>query len=135
MIITDSTAGPKSGKYVEQIGSYDAVRKTRSIDVDRAKYWMSQGAILSDTVHNIFISESLKEGKKRNVLPKKAPIVSEKIQEPAPVVEEKIETPKEDAPTKTEEVKAEAPKEDTAPDAEEKDETPKEKEQDPENGG
>ena len=133
MIVTDSTAGPKSGKCVEQIGSYDAIRKTRSIDVDRAKYWMSKGALLSDTVHNIFISESLKEGKKVNVLPKKSPIISEETltekvepkaqEETTPTEAVKSETPKETIPTEKVEPKAQ---EETTPTEAVKSEAPKE---------
>jgi hypothetical protein len=35
---------------------------------------MAQGAKLSDTLHNLFISKKIIEGKKVNVLPKKTPI-------------------------------------------------------------
>jgi small subunit ribosomal protein S16 len=40
---------------------------------DRIKHWMSNGAQVSDTVHNFLVKQKLIEGKKKNVLSKKTP--------------------------------------------------------------
>ena len=74
VILTDARQGPKSGKFIEILGFYDAVRKVKKIKADRVKHWISNGAQVSDTVHNILVSEKVIEGKKVNVLPKKTPI-------------------------------------------------------------
>jgi small subunit ribosomal protein S16 len=78
-VLTDSKNGPKSGKSLEILGSYDVRgdNKIEQIKVDRVKYWMSQGAKLSDTVHNYLVSKKVVTGKKINALPKKKPIVKE----------------------------------------------------------
>jgi small subunit ribosomal protein S16 len=107
LVLTDSKNGPKSGKFQEILGNFDARRSEKAeFKLDRVKYWMSKGAQLSDTVHNLFVERKFIEGKKINVLPKKTPIVSEKAAEevkaasaPSSVV------PKEEA----------APAEETAP--------------------
>lgn len=47
------------------------------IDAEKAKKWISQGVQVSDTVHNFLITEKVIEGKKKNVLSKKSPIIDE----------------------------------------------------------
>jgi small subunit ribosomal protein S16 len=99
LVLTDSKNGPKSGKYLEVLGSYDPRRenKLEQFDTDKIKYWISKGAKLSDTVHNYLVSKKLIAGKKINALPKKRPIVKEKTEE-----EKKAEAAK--AEVKVEEV-------------------------------
>ena len=74
VVVVEKTVGPKSNSYVERVGSYDPVRKTKTFEKERITYWISQGAQVSDTVHNLLVSEKVIEGKKINVLPKKRPI-------------------------------------------------------------
>mgnify|MGYP002346458303 FL=1 len=83
LVLTDSKNGPKSGKYIEVLGSYDARRenKIEQFDTDKIKYWISKGAKLSDTVHNYLVGKKVIAGKKKNALPKKKPIVKEKTEE------------------------------------------------------
>ena len=47
------------------------------IDADKAKDWLSKGVQPSDTVHNILVGQKVIEAPKKNVLPKKSPIVDE----------------------------------------------------------
>ena len=85
LVLTDSKNGPKSGKYLKVLGSYDARRenKVEQFDVPAIKEWMSKGAKLSVTVHNFLVSKKVLTGKKLNALPKRT-----KIEKPAePVVE------------------------------------------------
>ena len=77
VILTDKRQGPKSGKFIEVLGFYDAVRKVKKIKAERVKHWIANGAQVSDTVHNILVSEKVIESKKVNVLPKKTPIKKE----------------------------------------------------------
>lgn len=99
VVVLEGTRGPKAGNHVDQIGFYNAVTKQKSLDTEKAKYWISKGAQPSDTVYNMLVTAGAIEGKKRNVLPKKTPIVKEE-----PVVEAPVAAP---AP----EVSAEAPAE------------------------
>ena len=77
IIVAQSTIGPKSGKFIEKLGFYNPIEKTKGINKDRVLYWIKQGAMMSDTSHNLFVSEKIIEGKKKNVLPKKTPIKKE----------------------------------------------------------
>jgi len=83
IVVAEHTVGPKSGKFVEKVGSYYPKTKDMVLDAERIKYWISVGAQPSDRVHNTLVSEGIIEGKKRNVLPKKRPIVKEKDSEEA----------------------------------------------------
>lgn len=78
VVLTDSKNGPKSGKSLEVLGSYDSRRAEKAeVKMDRVKHWMSHGAKLSGTLHNLFVTRKMIPGKKVNVLPKKRPIAKE----------------------------------------------------------
>jgi len=82
VVLTDSKNSTKSGKFLELLGTYnpkvaDKTKRT-NFSSDRIKYWMSQGAKCSDTVHNFLVHGKIIEGKKINVLPKKKPTVKRK---------------------------------------------------------
>lgn len=79
LVLTDSKNGPKSGKFLEILGHFDARRAEKAeFKVEKVKHWISKGAKLSDTVHNLLVERKVIEGKKINNLPKKKPIVSDK---------------------------------------------------------
>lgn len=67
------------------VGSYDPRVDRVDLKADRIKHWMAEGAQVSDTVHNILVSQKVIDAKKRNVLPKKtAPKKEEPVAEVAP---------------------------------------------------
>lgn len=105
LVLTDSKNGPKSGKFLEILGSFDARRGEKAVfDTEKIKHWISRGAKLSDTVHNLFVERKMIEGKKINVLPRKSPIISEEAKAAA--------EPKEEAKTE-ENAPSEAPAEES----------------------
>ncbi len=105
VVLTDSKNGPKSGKYLEMLGTYDTRSKERRVvDGDRIKYWMGQGAKLSLTMHNFLINTKVIEGKKLNALSRKSPIKKEEV-----AGEAKVEAAPVAEASKAEEKKAEAP--------------------------
>jgi len=77
VVVAEHTRGPRSGNFVERVGSYNPKTKERSLNSQRIQYWMSVGAQPSDTLHNMLVSEGIILGKKINVLPKKRPISKE----------------------------------------------------------
>lgn len=99
LVLTDSKNSTKSGRYLENLGSYDSRHgEDANFKADRIKHWMSQGAQVSATVHNMLVSKKLIEGKKINVLPLKKAIVKEVapdtvVAEPVTVEEKVVETP------------------------------------------
>lgn len=85
VVLTDSKNSAKSGRFLEILGAYNPkMNKTgednlnRSFQADRIKYWISQGAKCSDTMHNFLAHDKIIQGKKINVLPKKRPTVKRK---------------------------------------------------------
>ena len=79
LVLTDSKNGPKSGKYLEVLGSYDPRldNKVEKFKIERIKELINKGAKLSNTVHNYLVDKKVISGKKINALPKKKPIVKE----------------------------------------------------------
>lgn len=75
VVLTDSKNGPKSGKYLENLGWYDSRIKNKidQLDIKAIKEWMGKGAQMSVTLRNFLISNKVIEGKKINALPKKTP--------------------------------------------------------------
>lgn len=111
IVLTDSKNSTKSGRFKEILGSYDPRKSTDLLKKDRIEYWLTKGAKLTGTVHNLFVTHGVVTGNKINVLPKKTPIVKEAVAEPVAQVAEApaIETPV--AETLVEEVVTEAQEE------------------------
>jgi len=114
VVVGKSQNGPKSGKFIEVLGSYDPRDKNaNTLNKEKVVAWIAKGAQVSDTVHNLLVSEKVIDKKKINALPKKTapkkevPVEEAKAPEAvAPVVEvaeealvaEVVETPVEEAP-------------------------------------
>jgi len=51
-IVVADGRSPRDGKFIEEIGTYQPLKKgdNFTLDLDRAKYWISKGAQPSDTV-------------------------------------------------------------------------------------
>lgn len=119
MLVLEKASGPKAGKYVDQVGTYNPKTKAMTVDGDKIKGWMAKGAQVSPSLMNLLVSKSILEGKKVNVLPKKHPIKSaeaiaaeaaaaeaaknppapaaEVVAEEAPAAEETVEVSEEEA--------------------------------------
>ena len=63
VVLTEKTTSPR-GKHLELLGFLNPKSKERSFKKERVLHWMSKGAKLSDTVHNLLVSEKILEGKK-----------------------------------------------------------------------
>src|SRR3989344_4556542 len=81
VVLTDARNSTKSGKTVETLGTWNNTTHERKVDAERIKYWLSNGAQLSDTLHNFLITQKIIEGKKKNALPKHTPKEKEKKKE------------------------------------------------------
>lgn len=119
VIVVDSKKKPKTGNYLEMVGSYDPKVNRVELKADRIKEWMQEGAKVSDTVHNLLVSQKIIEGKKINVLPKKtvakvaAPAAEEgsseaKPAEAAPAGEAQADTATQEAEAPTGEIEVAA---------------------------
>ncbi len=112
VVVVDSKKKVQAGNYLEMVGSYDPRVNTVSLNAERIKHWISNGAQTSDTVHNLLVSEKIIDAKKINVLPKKTVA---KVEEPAPAAEAAapVVLPAEEAPAEAP-VVADAPAADAA---------------------
>lgn len=60
-IVVADGRSPRDGKFIEEIGTYQPLKKgdNFTMDLERAKYWLSKGAQPSDTVAS-FIKKASK---------------------------------------------------------------------------
>lgn len=79
LIVAESTLKPKTTQFAEILGNYNVKLGKFAVKADRVKHWMSVGAQITPTVHNLLISNGVLEGKKINVLPRKSPIKKEEV--------------------------------------------------------
>ena len=106
VIVIDSKRKVQAGNYLEMVGSYDPRVDRVELKADRIKHWISMGATVSDTVHNLLVSQKIIDAKKINVLPKKTvPKKDEPVAEATPVAAPAAAEATPEAPA--EEVKAE----------------------------
>ncbi len=73
----------RDGMTVEYVGYYDPVKKEKKIDIERIDYWISVGAKMSDSVHDLYRKSGGQKVVARKIR-KSAPKKTEKTQEPAP---------------------------------------------------
>lgn len=77
LVVVDKRTGPKSNKNIDHLGSYNPKLGQVSIEAEKAKQWLSKGVQPSDTVYNLLVTHKIIEGKKRNALSRKSPIIDE----------------------------------------------------------
>src|SRR3989338_2755693 len=96
LVFTDSKNSTKSGRFKEILGSYDPRKssdllagKAGSLNIERIKYWLSQGANPTDTIHNLLVKHRVINAKKINVsaVSKKTLVIKEISDIIEPVVE------------------------------------------------
>ncbi len=108
IVVIEKTKGPKSHKYIDIVGSYNPKLGSIQLDEEKITKWIDNGVQPSDTVRNMLITKGIIEGKKRNVLPHKSPVVDEeKIALEKEELEEKIVAEETEVETITETVKEE----------------------------
>ena len=86
VVLTDSKNGPKSGKYLKNLGWYDTRLKndaSKQLDVAEIKKYVANGAKLSLTLHNFLVGQKVIEGKKMNALPKRTVQKKEEVKKEA----------------------------------------------------
>jgi len=88
VIVADVRKGPKTGRFIEKLGSYDAKMGNIQLNGERIKYWLSVGAQTSTTVHNFLVTEGIIDAPKKNALPKRTAPVKEVPAEEEEVKEE-----------------------------------------------
>lgn len=91
IVVLEKERAAKAGNIVELLGTYNPRSKALTLNEERVKHWIANGAQPTGSIHNLLINKGVITGKKINVLPKKT---SQKKEEAvAPVTETKEETP------------------------------------------
>ena len=136
VVLAEHTAPPQ-GKFQEILGFYNPRKKEKSFKKERIEHWLSKGAQLSPTVHNLLVNEGiLKEPKlkawrpKRKEKPKEAEALKKEVKEETKTEEKVKEKVKEkvEKEAKPEEIKKEEAKPEEKP-AEKPKEKPEKKEE------
>jgi small subunit ribosomal protein S16 len=92
------------GKFIEILGNYDPRLKTKALKAERIKYWLSQGAQASPTVHNMLVSEKIISGPKVKAWrpkKKKSEVAKPASEQPVAAAKTKTEIPAEEKPAET----------------------------------
>jgi len=60
-IVVADVESPRDGKYLEAVGTYNPLKDPAEVSLkeERVKYWMSQGAIPTNTIKNLLKKEGL----------------------------------------------------------------------------
>lgn len=66
-IVAQDEKQPPKGKYLDLLGTYDPLRKKRTLNREKILSWISKGAVPSDTLWNMLVSEGIIKGEKRAV--------------------------------------------------------------------
>jgi len=92
VVLTDTRRGPKSGGFIEILGSYNPKQKgSFRVKEDRVSHWIASGAQASDTVHNLLVSAKVIDKPKRNVVPPAKPKAESEEKEAVKEKEESVE--------------------------------------------
>jgi small subunit ribosomal protein S16 len=69
-IVVADGRSPRDGKFIEELGTYRPLKKgdNFTLDLERAKYWLSKGAQPSETVAS-FIKKAGKQAAKLDPAP------------------------------------------------------------------
>jgi len=63
IVVTEKRSKPQTSG-IEALGSYNPKTKETVLKNERILYWISKGAKVSDTVHNLLIAKGVIKGKK-----------------------------------------------------------------------
>lgn len=59
VVVTDSRRAPKSGGFLEVLGSYNPKLNAARLKAERITYWLSHGAQTSDTVRSLLLKNKI----------------------------------------------------------------------------
>lgn len=60
-VVAADTQAPRDGRFIEIVGTYDAVKQPAVVKIDEAKVmaWLNKGAQPTDTVKSLFSKEGI----------------------------------------------------------------------------
>ena len=64
IVVTDKRNAAHRGRFVEEVGVVNPIKKDKAFKAERIKYWLKMGAKPSVTVFNMLLAEKIIEGDK-----------------------------------------------------------------------
>ena len=126
MAVLEKTAGPKAGKYVDLVGTYNPKTKQITYKAEKIQDWIRKGAQVSPSLKNLLIKNGVLTGEKAAVISKKnleKNVAKKKAEEEAAAAKAAEEAAKAEAAAPAEE---EAPVAEAAPEEASAEEAPAE---------
>lgn len=71
IVVVQKEQAASSGRFIEDLGFYNPIKKEKSLKKERINYWLKQGAKPSDSIHNLFVKEGIVDSSKIAVHKKK----------------------------------------------------------------
>jgi small subunit ribosomal protein S16 len=58
-IVAADSECPRDGRFIEKLGTYNPLKDPAEVtlDMERVKYWLDQGAVATNTIRTILIKE------------------------------------------------------------------------------
>lgn len=103
IVVTDSKA-KRDTDFIEELGFYQPLEKALKINKERAEYWISVGAQLTDTTRALMVREKIMKPLEKKVTFTKKP--GKKLTERVEAAKQKAEKAKAEAEAPKEEVAA-----------------------------
>lgn len=62
-VVAADSRSPRDGRFIETVGTYNPIKEPAEINIDeeKAMKWLSEGAIPTDTVRDLFRSQGIME--------------------------------------------------------------------------
>ena len=60
VVLTDSKNSTKSGRAHEVLGSFNLMTDEKKVNAERVKYWISKGALPTETVKSLMKKQGVK---------------------------------------------------------------------------
>ena len=62
-VVAADSRSPRDGRFIETVGTYNPIKEPAEVNIDEEKAikWLSEGAIPTDTVRNLFRSQGIME--------------------------------------------------------------------------
>jgi small subunit ribosomal protein S16 len=70
--VLEKERSAKSGRVTDLLGTYNPRSKALTLNTEKVKSWIAKGAKPTGSIHNLFVSKGILDGKKVNVVSKKA---------------------------------------------------------------
>lgn len=132
IVVTEKTASPKAGTYVDLVGSYNPRTKATRLNSEAITAWIAKGAQVSDSLHNLLVKEGVIDAPKTAAVVSKSNleknIAKKKAEEEAAAAKAAEEAAKAEAAAKAAKEEATASADEEAP-ATEEETVPEEKEE------